>query len=152
MDLAALKAGVADVQVKYRGSAFSVGYRPEMVNEDDLSLLEAFSDKSGVALLKATVAPVTRLVTRWDLTLGQEPLAVSEEAITALPPRMRVAILEAIMADFFDSGNAAPSNAGLSTPAVLEGTAQTTPPSSGMQNGPASLPGTSSASLSLVGA
>lgn len=147
MDLAEFKAGVADVQVAYKDRTFSVGYRPESVTDEDLALLEGFSDKAGVELLKATVAPLTRLLVRWSLTLGAEPLVISEQGVTFLPPRMRVAILQAIMADFFDSGNAKPSDATSQEGDASEGTARPMPASSGTPNGQALPPGTSPVGL-----
>lgn len=152
MDLAALKAGVADVTATYKERTFRVGYRPESVTEEDLLTLEAFQDKSGVALLQATVEPICRLLVRWDLTMGDEPLPVNEESIKFLPPRMRVSILEAIMGDFFSAGNAKASDAGSSEGAASEASAQISPASSGTPNGLASHPGSSPASLTLVGA
>lgn len=141
MDLAALKAGVNDVTVTYKERAFTVGYRPESVTEDDLAILEGFTDKGGVELLRATVEPLKRLIVRWSLMVGAEALDVSEDSITWLPPRMRVSILQAIMADFFDSGNASPSSAGSSAAVASGGTVPSSPPSSGTPNGSASLPG-----------
>lgn len=150
MDLAEFKAGVADIPVTYKGRTFTVGYRPESVTEDDLALLEAFSDKSGVELLKATVPPLARLLVRWSLTMGDQQIPITEEAIGFVPPRMRVAILEAVMSDFFSSGNARPSDDGSQPRGASEATAPSLPGSSGMQNGPVSLPGSSSADPRLV--
>lgn len=143
MDLAELKAGVADVDVTYKSRTFTVGYRPEAVDEDDLEAIEKFGDKSGLELLRYTVEPIARLVVRWSFTLGDEPLAVDETAIKSVPPRMRVAILEAIMRDFFDSGNVSPSDAGSPPPAASEATVPSTPPSSSTRNGQESLRGIS---------
>lgn len=142
MDLAEFKAGVADVTVTYKERQFTIGYRPESVTEDDLAMLEAFGDKSGVELLRATVSPLVRLVVRWSLTMGDQELPVGEESVGLVPPRMRVSILEAVMADFFGSGNAMPSDDGSQVKGASEGIAQSMPSSSGMPNGPALLPGT----------
>ena len=150
MDLAELKAGVADIGVDYRGHHLTVGYRPEMVTEDDLELLEQFAQKSGVELLRATTEPLGRLIVRWSLTFEGRPFTVSDEAIRSLPPKLRVAVLSAIMADFFSAGNASPSDAGSPAAAASEGGARSTPSSSGTPNGPASLPGSSPGSLTLV--
>lgn len=150
VDLAEFKAGVADVKVTYKERQFTAGYRPESVTEDDLALLEAFSDKAGVELLRATVGPLTRLLVRWSLTMGDQVLPVSEESVTFLPPRMRVAILEAIMADFFNSGNATPSDDGSPAKGASEGTVQPLPVSSGTPNGLASRPGISPGALTVA--
>lgn len=150
MDLQEFKAGVADIEVTYKDRQFSIGYRPESVTEDDLAALEVFQEKSGVELLRATIGPLARLLVRWSLTMGAAPLDVSEQAIGFLPPRMRVAILEAIMSDFFSSGNATPSDAGSLARGASEGIAQPTPASSGTPNGQAFPPGSSPAALTLV--
>jgi hypothetical protein len=141
VDLAELKAGVADVEVTYRKQPFTVGYRPDCVTEDDLEFLSAFAEQSGVSLLRATIAPLERLVVRWSMTSDGAPLEVTSEAIASLPPRMRVAVLSAIMADFFSEGNETPSDAGSPGPAASEATVRSTPDSSGTRNGQASLPG-----------
>jgi hypothetical protein len=152
MDLAELKAGVADVPVTYKAHQFSVGYRPEAVDEDDLELLEAFGSKSGIALLRETIVPLVRLLVRWSITDGAAPLPVDEASIRRLPPRMRVAILESVMRDFFNPGNASPSDAGSPAAAGSEGTVLTTPDSSGTLNGQVSRPGISPDSPTPVGA
>lgn len=150
MDLAALKAGVSDVDVDYKGNVFTVGYRPESVSEDDLELFESFGETSGVALLRATVPPLVRLLVRWSLTNGAKPLAVSDATIASLPPRMRMAVLEAVMRDFFAPGNATPSDAGSLEADASEGTVPTTPDSSGTRNGQDSLRGISPDSPTLA--
>lgn len=150
MDLRELKAGVADISVTYKDRTFTIGYRPESVTEDDLATLEAFQEQTGVNLLRATVAPLARLIVRWSLTMGADDFPVTEESITFLPPRMRVSILEAVMSDFFSSGNATPSDDGSQDRGASEGVAQLMPPSSGTPNGQASLPGSSPGGLTLV--
>jgi hypothetical protein len=150
MDLAALKAHVADVEVDYKGHLFTVGYRPESVSEDDLQLFDQFGETSGIALLRATVAPLVRLLVSWSLTNGDEPLAVDEQRVAALPPRMRMAILENVMRDFFAPGNASPSDAGSPAPAASEGTVPTTHESSSTRNGQESHRGISPGSPILA--
>lgn len=141
MDLAELRAGVADIPVTYKEHTFTVGYRPEAVSEDDLEMLEGFQAKSGVMLLRATVEPLLRLLVRWSVTGDGAALPITEESLKAVPPRMRVAILQAVMADFFDPGNAETSDAGSPPPAASEAAAPSTPASSSTLNGQASLPG-----------
>jgi hypothetical protein len=150
MDLAELRAGVADVPVTYKGQQFTVGYRPESVGEDDLEMLEKFQDKSGVTLLRATVEPLARLLVRWSLTDGTTPIVVSEDALKTVPPRMRVAILQSIMADFFDAGNAETSDAGSPETAASEAAVPTTPSLSSTPNGQVSPHGISQDSLTLA--
>lgn len=150
MDLAELKAGVADVDVTYKDHQFTVGYRPESVTEEDLETLESFQEKSGVGLLRATVPPLVRLLVRWSITSGGVPLPVNEQTIASLPPRMRVNVLEAIMRDFFSPGNASNSDAGSPQTAASEDSAPSTQTSSGMPNGQDSHHGISPASLTLV--
>lgn len=152
MDLAQLKAGVADVEVMYKQHTFTVGYRPEAMTEDDLAIIEQFREKSGVELLRATVAPIQRLVLRWSIKMGEDPLPINEESITFLPPRMRVSILEAIMGDFFGEGNAPASVDGSSAGAVSGAIAPSSPLSSGTPNGLVSPPGSLQESLTPVGA
>lgn len=150
MDLAALKAGISDIAVTYKTTTFSVGYRPEAVTEEDLETLEAFGSQSGVGLLRATVEPLKRLLVRWDLTIGPNPLPISADTIATLPPRMRVDILQAIMADFFQPGNARPSDASSPAAASSEGPVPSTPAASSTPNGLALLPGSSPESLTRV--
>jgi hypothetical protein len=147
VDLAELRAGVADVSITYRRQTFSVGYRPEAVDEDDLALFEAFGEHRGVELLRSTVTPLVRMLCRWSITNDGAPLEITEDSIKRLPPRMRMAILEAVMRDFFDSGNASAYDAGSPEAAASEEAAPSTPDSSSTRNGQASLPGTSPASV-----
>lgn len=150
MDLAELKAGVADVAVAYKGRSFTIGYRPEMINEDDLAMFESWGSLSGVDILRGTVAPLARLLVRWSLTNGPTPLEISAENVQAIPPKMRMEMLQAIMADFLAPGNVTPSDAGSQDPASSEVSAPSTPTSSGTPNGLASLPGILPASPTLA--